>query len=310
MNIKKYTFKSKKVKQVKDNKFTIITATYNCQEYLDDYFKALLNQNYPLQLINIIIVDDGSTDKTEELVNQYSDKLSIKYIYQHNQGVATARNNGIIHAENNYISFIDADDMVGVNYFKNLNYSINAYPDASLYVSNLLYYFESTKETKNIHYLKDRFTTLKFHYQIDLLNNPKWFVIHMSSCIFKKELINKPIRDIKPQFEDAFFINEYLKDNNKHIVFNNKAIYLYRKRMNNNSTIDQVGINPMRYVDLLENGYLALLELYAPNIPDYIKNVVNYDYKFNKLEFEETSIKIDLKRRKQLIKQIDQYLKK
>jgi glycosyltransferase involved in cell wall biosynthesis len=89
-------------------KVSVVIPTYNCAVYIAKAIESALNQTS--QNIEIVIVDDGSTDNTREVVRNYEDKYSIKYIYQENKGVAEARNRGILAAKGEYIAYVDADD--------------------------------------------------------------------------------------------------------------------------------------------------------------------------------------------------------
>jgi len=88
------------------NKVSVIIPTYNCAKYLPQAIESILNQTY--KDYEIIIVDDGSTDNTKEIISVYQSK--IKYIYQDNAGVSKARNTGIQNSTGMYIAFLDADD--------------------------------------------------------------------------------------------------------------------------------------------------------------------------------------------------------
>ena len=87
-----------------------IIATYNNASYLKEAVDSVLNQTY--QDVEIIVVDDGSTDNTRDLIESMRSIHSrvIQYIYQKNQGPASARNTGMRAAQGKYISFLDADD--------------------------------------------------------------------------------------------------------------------------------------------------------------------------------------------------------
>ena len=89
-----------------DVKFTVIIAVYNGAATIARAIDSILNQTQEAH--EIIIVDDGSTDNTAEVVQQYAD--GVRYIYQDNAGVSAARNNGVKHATGNWIAFLDADD--------------------------------------------------------------------------------------------------------------------------------------------------------------------------------------------------------
>lgn len=88
---------------------SIIIPIYNMENYIDFCFKSILNQT--LKDIEIICVDDGSTDKSLEILKEYAKKDSrIKILTQQNSGAGKARNKGILESAGEFISFIDSDD--------------------------------------------------------------------------------------------------------------------------------------------------------------------------------------------------------
>lgn len=93
---------------------SIIVPVYNLEDYLDDCINSVINQDY--SNLEIILIDDGSTDKSPEIIAQWRKKdARIKSIQQINSGVSTARNQGIESSTGNYIMFIDGDDWIEKN---------------------------------------------------------------------------------------------------------------------------------------------------------------------------------------------------
>ena len=94
---------------MKEKKVTIIIPTYNRAQSITKAIKSVLNQTY--QNIEVLVVDDGSTDNTEDIVKKIIKQDNrLKYISQINQGAPTARNTGIKYAQGDYIAFNDSDD--------------------------------------------------------------------------------------------------------------------------------------------------------------------------------------------------------
>lgn len=92
-------------------KISIILPIYNVAPYLDETFESLLNQS--LQEFEIIAVNDGSTDKSEEIIRRYMEQDSrISYYFQENQGQSVARNLALQHAAGKYIYMMDSDDFL------------------------------------------------------------------------------------------------------------------------------------------------------------------------------------------------------
>jgi len=88
---------------------SIIIPTYNYSNYISEAINSVLNQNFPQDEIEIIVIDDGSTDNTKEVIAKYKDK--VKYIYKENSGKASATKVGIEAANSKYIFNLDADDL-------------------------------------------------------------------------------------------------------------------------------------------------------------------------------------------------------
>ncbi len=86
---------------------SVIITTYNIETYIVEAIQCALDQTYPAH--EIIVVDDGSSDNTSEVVKKFGDK--IQYYQQANGGVSAARNTGLIKASQPYIAFLDGDDL-------------------------------------------------------------------------------------------------------------------------------------------------------------------------------------------------------
>ena len=95
-------------------KISVIIPVYNTKEYLKECIDSILNQT--IDLFEVIIVDDGSTDGSLELINQYAESHSnIRVISQKNCGLGAARNIGLKISKGEYIYFIDSDDILEKN---------------------------------------------------------------------------------------------------------------------------------------------------------------------------------------------------
>jgi len=92
-------------------KVSVIIPTYNCARYLPEAIESVLEQSY--QDFEVVIVDDGPTDNTREIVSEYVKKFSgkIKYFFQANSGAVVARNAAIKSSSGEYIAVLDADDI-------------------------------------------------------------------------------------------------------------------------------------------------------------------------------------------------------
>ncbi|VAW34832.1 Glycosyl transferase, family 2?, partial [hydrothermal vent metagenome] len=89
--------------------FSIIVPTYNRPRRLASCLRALADLDYPRDQYEVIVVDDGSVQSSEEMVASFADKICVQYVYQENQGPAVARNNGARMANGRFLAFTDDD---------------------------------------------------------------------------------------------------------------------------------------------------------------------------------------------------------
>ena len=118
-------------------KVSIIVPVYNVEKYISRCLNSLINQT--LDDIEIICVNDCSTDNSFETVKEYAVKDSRFVLIEHeiNQGLGSARNSGIGIASGKYIIFIDSDDYIDTDYCEKLYNTAKKY-DADIVVTNLL----------------------------------------------------------------------------------------------------------------------------------------------------------------------------
>lgn len=110
--------------------FSIVIPLYNKEDHISKTLQSVLDQTF--ENFEVIVVDDGSTDKGLEAVKRFSDDR-ISIIEQSNQGVSTARNNGVKHSQSQFIALMDADDEWRSNHLAEFYRSIQKYPEAALF---------------------------------------------------------------------------------------------------------------------------------------------------------------------------------
>lgn len=149
---------------------SIITPCYNGEDFLDAYFKSVLNQTYPK--IELIFVNDGSTDSTEKIALSYKKAMEEKgyvyrYIYQENSGQASAINKGLKVFAGEYLTWPDSDDIMCPNCIEEkVNYLIN-HPDKGIVLCKIAKIYENNPD--NIKEILQRKNTGKEYIFEDLL---------------------------------------------------------------------------------------------------------------------------------------------
>lgn len=98
---------------------SIMVAIYNSEEYIEQCLSCLCNQTF--KDIEIICVDDGSTDRSGVIVDEFAKKdKRIKAIHKENGGLVAARKEGLRHATGRYAAFVDGDDWMDPQYYENV----------------------------------------------------------------------------------------------------------------------------------------------------------------------------------------------
>ena len=176
-------------------KISVIIPVYNVEKFLSQCLESIINQTY--KNLEIICVNDGSTDKSLMILKQYEKKdKRIKVINQNNRGSSGARNAGMKIVTGDYITFVDSDDFIDLNVYEKCIESIIKYkPDIVIYQI----YFEKSKKQRIIKskiYIND---------SLSAINNNNIFP---SSCnkVFKKKLLeNAHFREDIKYAEDLLF---------------------------------------------------------------------------------------------------------
>ncbi len=134
--------------------FSVVIPLYNKEKFIKRAIDSILSQT--IQDFELIIVDDGSTDKSSEIVQAYEDDR-IKLISKENEGVSVARNVGILNAKADFIAFLDADDEWLPDFLETIQKLIHDYPLAGVYAT------AEFGEDKKGNLVPTTFTTLPAH---------------------------------------------------------------------------------------------------------------------------------------------------
>lgn len=121
---------------MKKGYISVIIPAYNCENYIGKCLESVIHQTY--DKLEIILVNDGSTDQTDRICKDYAAKdLRIRYIKQSNHGVAYTRKRAVQEAEGEYVGFVDADDYIDENMYELLLANLG---DADLVTSGFIYH--------------------------------------------------------------------------------------------------------------------------------------------------------------------------
>lgn len=244
------------------DKVSIIVPVYNSELYVKECLESLLDQTY--KNIEIILIDDGSKDKSYEICKIYAKKdCRIQLYHQENIGVSKTRNNGIEKATGKYILFVDSDDYCEAEMIENAVENVK---------DDMLYIWCYTEIYKN------KAIPIKFSQKVDMDNLYKVFSSTLigSSCnkIFSLDIIKKNNLKFEEDIynaEDLLFVLTYLQFV-KNIKYEEKFLYNHR-----------IGKNIVMFYKKPSYRNMTILHSYneilkIDNLSQEMKAKVKYEY--------------------------------
>lgn len=210
-------------------KLSVIVPVYNVKDYIGQCINSIVNQS--IDSMEIIVVDDGSTDSSIEVVEQIKDSR-IKIIRKLNGGLSSARNEGLKVAKGKYVYFIDSDDYIAFDTALEEMYNIGVNENADIIVGNAIRYCSAEKqyEFKRDKEIFKRICMKSDEFLIKSLEtysmySPVWFNMYKTTLL----------KDNKLFFKEGFFHEDedftprvFLRASN--ISIYPKNIYIYRFR--------------------------------------------------------------------------------
>jgi len=255
---------------------SVVIPVYNTSKFLKKCLDSIINQSY--NNLEIIIINDASTDNSSEIINEYAlkDNRIKSIINKDNMGWSEARNIGINKATGDYITFIDSDDFISFDSIEILYTSLKdnnvnlAIPQYILFDIKSKHFYKDSYHNNNF-FIND-LNEIKLVNKNHLLNN----LVNINVSVFK--LYNlKIIKDNNiyfPKnltFEDSvFFYMFLLHDNKTEVLYANTAVYFY---IQNNSAITQ---NNSKFVDIMKINKLVKDLFIKHNLYDKYYNSINY----------------------------------
>ena len=202
-------------------KVSVIIPVYNVEEYLSECIDSVVKQT--LQDIEIILIDDGSTDGSGEICDKYAEKNNnILVVHQENRGLSCVRNRGIEIASGEYVQFLDSDDYITENACEVLYNAAKKY-GTDVIRGDLVGYQRKTevdnKPLKVTEYLK---CALDYKF---------YDIITVLDLVKRETLLRRKIKFIEGcSYEDQQYMMNFLSDENSTIVKISHPFYFYRMR--------------------------------------------------------------------------------
>lgn len=253
-------------------KVSIIVPVYNVEQYVKRCIESILNQTY--KNIEIILVNDGSTDASGEICERYAkENENIIYIEKENGGLSDARNVGLIHSTGDYICFVDSDDYIDNRYVEILLNGVSQ-DKSDIAVCNFEKVFDlGIKKQTSYEYKISYMNSLEA--LKELLQFPrKGFVTnHMVTKIYRRELFRNIKFPVGRNFEDIGTTYKLICISKKIAIIPLKLYYYYSRE---DSIMKQMSVKSMK-----DKLYLAReRDAYITENYDQLRNDCNiYMYK-------------------------------
>lgn len=244
---------------------SIIVPIYNVEKYLDKCIDSIVNQTY--KNLEIILVNDGSKDKSGDICNEWKSKdRRIKVIHKENTGAGDSRNIALDIAKGDYISFVDSDDYLSYDMYT----VMMSFFDKDIDIVECDYI--STID-ENIQFQQITFKKKVYSTQEALVENinDSIFKQVIWNKIYKKRVINKVRFPTDKKIDDEFFTYKVIS-NAKKLVHTNAKLYAYR--IQNDSVMHSLNINnrfqgieaKLERQEFLKSNYPALQKEGALNL--------------------------------------------
>lgn len=258
-------------------KIAVVMATYNGERYIANALDSVINQSLDFKRnIQIIIVNDASTDGTAEIAGLYQRKYpeNITLInIDENHGAAHSRNVGLNYVDAEYVNFLDSDDYISEFAFKKAVSLLDSRPDIDI-ASIPIYYFGSRRGP---HILNYKYSKTQV---VDLFEKPEFIQLSGASSFFRfSKLKNYRFNDKLKVSEDPLLINQILLENPK-MGFVDDCGYFYRKHDTTKSLIGSSANHRSYYTSRVDEYFLKLIDISVEKygeVPKFIQHILMYD---------------------------------
>ena len=247
-------------------RFSIVSAVYNVARYLPDLIDSIERQSFDLDQVEVIMVDDGSTDASLELLREWERRRPnlVRVLSKQNGGQGSARNLGLDHATAEWVTFIDPDDWVADDYLTLVDDFIRQNAAVMLLGTYRIFVDEPELTLRDRHPLRHLFRG--GDQLIDLERFPDFFHGSAPSAFLRRAVIEQQqLRfddRVQPNYEDGHFCARYMLGLEGPPVLGllASAHYFYRKRADDSSTLQNSLMDRRRFIDVPRHGYLGVLQ--------------------------------------------------
>ena len=251
-------------------KISVIVPVYNVEQYLERCVDSIINQTYTN--LEIILVNDGSTDNSGKLCDELAKKDErIRVIHKENGGLSDARNRGIDESESDLVGFIDSDDYIDSDMYEVLLKNLND-TDANLSMCALYDVYNNTPEAQVTN--KETWK-LSSEQAIKMVMEAKILSVTAVNKLYRKSLFTDLKFEVGKIAEDAFIMIKLLDKCEKIVATNEKKYYYVHRE--NSITTQKFSTKFLNVIEAYEQNSNIILEKY-PKLKDVAQTRMNWAY--------------------------------
>ena len=237
------------------NRISVIVPAYNAEKYIERCLDSIINQTY--KNIEVIVIDDGSSDTTGNILDQYTVKHGqIVVLHKQNGGVSSARMAGVEMATGEYIGFVDSDDYIEPDMYSKL---LKNALDNKAQISHCGYRMVFPDGHEDFYYntgkkmiLNNR-DGLKELIKGDIIEPGLWNKLYHASVV--QSFQNSPVWGSQIKINEGLLMNYILFKNTEISVFEDIPLYHYILRPGSAATSKSIHkiVDPLRVMELIKN---------------------------------------------------------
>ncbi|MDO5381697.1 MAG: glycosyltransferase [Eubacteriales bacterium] len=277
-----------------DDLVSVIVPVYMVEDYLKECIDSIINQSY--KNLEIILVDDGSKDKSSEICDEYAlNDCRVRVVHKKNGGLSSARNAGLDICRGEYIAFVDSDDFIHREFINAAIYAFKKFDNIDI-VQEKYVSFKCTPENKvknvsldDILIFSKNEAKISLAKYIDKITNISW------DKVYKRELFSN-IRFPEGRIHEDEFTTYKLLELVENVAYINQELYFYRQRENSiknekfnlkrldtliafeerleyyltSNQMDLYTLTLRRYLDLLIYSYFSMKKARCDDLKEYI----------------------------------------
>lgn len=258
-------------------KATVLVPVYNVEKFLRGCLQSLTEQTIGFENIEVVLVNDGSTDNSEAICREFADKYDNVFLYsKENEGLSKTRNYGLARSHGKYIFFLDSDDKLRADTVKSVtDFFDTVYDEVDLVTYRIIQYY--SEKPVIVHY---RYRTLTKTGVYDLTDPDNRFITqtNINICI-KNRGEDNLLFDTTPNFrhEDEKYCCDILREKMK-IGFCSDGEYIYNR--DNVDSIVSTKFSPENIFDTSMTFYEKLFDSFGKFVPTYYQGIVFNDLRW------------------------------